>query len=403
MYEMKQWLLGLKHRTNLIRVYLMILIIPILFNLIIFLASLQGLAPPSDMKSIAKLKPFFQLNTEEPAKQEPPLLRIIGTRHNKDQIYLQNQMDELLLGWDLNTAIQAGYEGFDFKLFPKSGFEIENSFIKSYVVLLLGFYYLGTTEYRADARALLVYEAGKKWISPYWQELSKEKDVMKKCSKLYKTVNEKEWICEGNPWHNIGGKAPVRIDSSFSTLGSDKEWRALYRELIRLLTKKINASKLIFIDNNKIEDYLNNPYYLYFYCKDDYIKTQLICIARERFMVENITKQINAGGNSIKFMFVVVGAGHLPGMKVRLKQVSYCDRVDFVNVPDQLRNKDLEELSKSVLDPAVLLIRETYLDQYVKSLLQSEAKISCLDKEELLTMGLMSEEGIFQQKLAHRQ
>ena len=374
------------------------LIVPILCNLIIFLDSLQGLAPPSDLKSIAKLKPFFQLNTEEPAKQEALLLRIIGTTHNSDEEYLEEQIIELFR-YVSDGTIQLGEEGCSSSFSTKNEFAIEHPFIKSYVTLLVGFYYLGKTENKADVRALLVYEARTKWISPYWKDLSKEKDVMKKCSKLYKTVNEKEWICDGHPWQNIIGQGDVRIDSLFAKLGSNKKWHALYRKLIQLLTRTINDSRLIVIDKDKIKSYLNNPYNPFANGKDNYIKTKLLSSARERFMVENITKQINAGGNSIKFMFVIVGDAHLPGMKVRLKETRYFDRVDFVNFFSRVvTKKDLEEATKSILDPAVLLIRETYLDQYVKSLLQSEAKISCLDKEELLKMGLMLED-IFQPKL----
>ena len=396
-YWIEQWFLDLKRRVKFVLNCSLFGFLVVLFNLV-FLNDMPGLAPSSRVNTIAKLNLLFHLNPEIRAKQYPPMLMIIGTKHDENEIYLDKQIQNMIALADLGLAFQLCYEGFNGNFSDKSIVGIEDPLFRSYMLSVLGIFHLGDTKHTASARALLVYETKKEWMLSYWKNLSESEYLTQKSSKLYQEIGKELFVFDGHPWANILGQNPVYIDPKFSLLGLHEEWLDLYRAWIQFLTKEINDYGLVSIDEDKMEVYLDNPYDPYDPSQDDYIRTKIIFHAREQFMMQNISKRLSESTNPIKLMYVIVGSDHFSGMKNILKKEKYFDRVEFIDFPDMVGEKQLEGAIKRILDPAVSLIRENLLNKYVDCfcvLLQ----VSQHEQENLLIMILSSKQNIFQKRL----
>ena len=325
-YWIEQWFLDLKRRVNFVLSCSLFGFLVVLFSLV-FLNDMQGLAPSSRVDAIAQLKLLFHLNPEILAEQAPPKVMVIGTRHNDHEFYLKQKIEEMIQLGNLGSAVQFGFEGFVGNFSEQCSFGIENRLLKSYVMSILGMLKLRFVEHMESARAILVYESRQKWMLPYWEKFLNFEYLTHTSSQLYQKVSDNCVVISGHPWGNILGTYSVDIDPSFSELGSDKEWLDLYRAWIQFLTKEINTSRLEDMDEDKIKAYLDNPYDPWDSLQDNYILTEIIRNARERFMMENIAKRLNTSENPIKLMYVIVGKSHLPGMKKICKQEKYFDRV----------------------------------------------------------------------------
>ena len=400
-YWIEQWLLDLKRRVKFVLNCSLFGFLVVLFNLF-FLNDMPGLAPSSRVNTIAKLNLLFHLNPEVLAgkdqSKDQPMIMILGITHNKDEMYLFQQIQNMIELGNLGSAVQFAYEGFAGNFSEQCQFGIEDPLFRSYMLSVLGIFYLGDTKHTASARALLVYETKKEWMLPYWENLSESEYLTQKSSKLYQEIGKESFVFDGHPWANILGQKPVYIDPKFSLLGLHEEWLDLYRAWIQFLTKEINDYGLVSIDEDKIKAYLDNPYDPWDSLQDNYILTEIIRNARERFMMENIAKRLNTSENPIKLMYVIVGKSHLPGMKKICKQEKYFDRVKFINFHDMVGKKQLEGAIKRILEPAVSLIRENCLEKYVDFLCVL-LQVSQHEQENLLTMFLSPKQNIFQKRL----
>ena len=392
--------LHLKRRVNFVLSCSLFIFLAILFNLV-FLNDMQGLAPSSSMNAIAKLKLLFHLNPAicagKDQSKDQPMVMILGTRHNKAEIYLETQIQNMIALGNLGSAFQLGDEGATNNSSTEWLFGLDEPLLRSYVLSIQGISNLMIREYRASARALLVYESRQEWMLPYWEKLSKSKYLTHKSRQLYQEVSEESLVPSRHPWENILGQKPVYIDPRLRELGSDDEWLDLYRAWIKLLTKAINATELVLIDEVKIQDYLDNPRDPNDPSQDAYIRNQIIVNARDRLMTEHIIKRLRSRKSPIKLMYVLVGRAHLPGMENIFKKEGYFDRVKFISLLDGLSKDQLRDATKRILDTAVPLIRENCLEQYVDVL--SGNFLSQNEQEKLMEMLLIPKQDIFPKKL----